>query len=969
MEGSSARSPSTNKRNEEAEPEVVSVGSPINKRIRDGPDAPSVDAPASKKPRVEDREEEEVEIVPTSAGEGDGGEVQLKKFDVEDYVEVEASVDINATIAPANTARDIDPKHCEDLYDMFLTNGFSYAAGRMIFTVRLCDNPSLNKLAVDDIIGDGKVKEGLKCVIVDGLHRRQALIRCKEEEDMEWAQKPVKMILKLRKDGEEMTNMEIISLGILQNNTTSAVRRAFQNLSDRMFTVVSYYRSFMRDYNISDIKAVKMTDIASSIRGASVFRENSEETCRRYARIGRVFVTHPEALDKLKMLDGTQSVSIGASHMDHKVYFDLDKEGVLLFIESLSSYINNEAESSKSRSGGRGTFPGPEFYSHLTEMYDVCRELYVKYGREAKKTFPEFLSSEVPQTKTRMITIRQCFILQARLFQHGKRKHVESNARRIRLLESRVKKAFAGDVGDSGGVADAEEVVSKTQLRDSSARKPTARYEPKTKVTSTKRTSSRKKSSKKKSMAESEEDDDFEVIDLSPEKAPESKDDKQPETPPELAPPQSPKEQEEGLKEAEEEQRLFDDLVPSTFPVGYNAPPSYTGEFSPEWVKALVLPPIVGERILRRNDELVHRQPWLESIHVPPGHRGNVFFDVPYLIVLYRMAWVMACKEELKETKAIQLENGIGGSTPFWQEIEEIYPYALGRGYFIRHREILLQKGYTVMKGFADFSSVPDNLLSVIDGEKAFKHDGEHKNGNVRELFKFFMDYFPGEEKLRKEENRTHWNPIVNTADLEKDARGRDSGKARYSSTRKLLMDEVEQDANKVWAAVSRASLDVWIGQLVALLQLSSDGGEKLFIPKTGGRLLLTGKGCPRQKPHNDFQVRDCSGEKEPGYFIIVSGDEEFPLWVCDYSHHFVYGNIEERKAFAKSTKLRCITVPANSILIAHGYLTHGGAGEKDRVVEWPTMRYHMYLVPESTVLPDAISFAFDSDTVFKVDE
>ena len=70
VEGSSARSPSTNTRIEDREPEVDSVGSPIKKRIRDGSDAPSVDAPASKKPRVEDWEEEEegeVEIVSSSA--------------------------------------------------------------------------------------------------------------------------------------------------------------------------------------------------------------------------------------------------------------------------------------------------------------------------------------------------------------------------------------------------------------------------------------------------------------------------------------------------------------------------------------------------------------------------------------------------------------------------------------------------------------------------------------------------------------------------------------------------------------------------------------------------------------------------------------------------------------------------------------------------------------------------------------
>ena len=211
----------------------------------------------------------------------------------------------------------------------------------------------------------------------------------------------------------------------------------------------------------------------------------------------------------------------------------------------------------------------------------------------------------------------------------------------------------------------------------------------------------------------------------------------------------------------------------------------------------------------------------------------------------------------------------------------------------------------------------------------------------------------------------------MNFGDVEKDQRYQSRGMARYLSTRLLLMDEVEEDENKVWAAVSRAALDVWNGHLLALLKLHGKNSEKLVVPNTGGRFLITRKGCPRQKPHNDFQVRDCSEEKEPGYFIIVSGQDDFRcgfmitrislcmgLWISESTKHF-----------AKGAKLHCITVPANSILIAHGYLTHGGAGEKDRVVEWPSMRYHMYLVPESTILPDAISFTFDSDTVFKLQE
>ena len=46
---------------------------------------------------------------------------------------------------------------------------------------------------------------------------------------------------------------------------------------------------------------------------------------------------------------------------------------------------------------------------------------------------------------------------------------------------------------------------------------------------------------------------------------------------------------------------------------------------------------------------------------------------------------------------------------------------------------------------------------------------------------------------------------------------------------------------------------------------------EKMYVPVTGGRILITGENCPRQVAHNDFQVL---GKKDlhsfPRYFMIV---------------------------------------------------------------------------------------------------
>ena len=176
-------------------------------------------------------------------------------------------------------------------------------------------------------------------------------------------------------------------------------------------------------------------------------------------------------------------------------------------------------------------------------------------------------------------------------------------------------------------------------------------------------------------------------------------------------------------------------------------------------------------------------------------------------------------------------------------------------------------------------------------------------------------------------------------------------------------MEHIEQSDEMQWASKSRAMLDVWLAQIVSTLHSYSDGKENVWVPNTGGRLLLTGNGCERQRPHNDFPV-DKNKDATSGYFVMVSGNDPFPIWVADYSHNQVYGNANQLHRNAQNMILRGILVPPNSVFIGHGYLTHAGAGDADRVVAHKTMRYHMYLRPQSVRIPDAVSFAFGHDKI-----
>ena len=260
----------------------------------------------------------------------------------------------------------------------------------------------------------------------------------------------------------------------------------------------------------------------------------------------------------------------------------------------------------------------------MNDKYEICRDFYNQYGRSAKMTFPEFLAKEISQTQTKMITIRQCFVNQVRLFEHGKKKHSESNLRRVRKREARVSKSFTGEVpirstgraSVENGAQIIQEVTTRPQLRDATTRKETVRYEPEPTRTSSRSTSGRKVRNKTVVIPDSDQDNEFEVVPLSPDKVSEK----------DAVEVQEQVQQEAEADTDEEEDKhtgLFDDLVPPKLPVVYEDFPVYTDEFEPVWQRALSLLPGDAEPIIEKHLDNVHQTPWLGSIHIPEMHRAN----------------------------------------------------------------------------------------------------------------------------------------------------------------------------------------------------------------------------------------------------------------------------------------------------------------------------------------------------------
>ena len=335
---------------------------------------------------------------------------------------------------------------------------------------------------------------------------------------------------------------------------------------------------------------------------------------------------------------------------------------------------------------------------------------------------------------------------------------------------------------------------------------------------------------------------------------------------------------------------------------------------------------------------------FLRSVHIPKDHRAHVFVPLSHFKFLRTMATYWGMYSELflaedPEPKSNQPEQN-------WEQVLTKDDY-MSKSFFAPKKTELTLRGYITLAGIADVLGFPENVLSGhVEVPAGFP------NMSCGQMFDRIHRMFPGEEALREEDDRKDWNPIVNSGDERKDENQRNMGVARYSTTNRFLMETLETGRN-VEIAQRRAYLDVWIGVLVGSMNVDFNGEVPTFIPRTGGRFLLTGQDCEVQVGHNDFPV--IQQARCPGYFIIVTGPERVNLWVAPGSHQYVHYNEKDREQLGKTLKMERITIPPTSVFVGHGHLQHAGDGYNGS----HCLRYHTYLAPDGVRIPDAILFAY----------
>ena len=423
--------------------------------------------------------------------------------------------------------------------------------------------------------------------------------------------------------------------------------------------------------------------------------------------------------------------------------------------------------------------------------------------------FELFLKVEIQHTANIKVSIRQHFINQSRLFLLlPKTKQATADQTRVARFRCKVANHFSPPPPpkstpkkSSVRAAIRSLAVAQTTFNAGSSRptrrqrKETARFTPDAADTSVVQPRKRTRATVKKTSGNQEQEDNPVTTDdvvmtsgTDPQEAPE-------------------------IIEADVTE-AFDDNVPEYLLIGARDPESKPGyvemmkrPMPEESFRTFELFPEWRDDAIAKVKDILTITRLLRGIGIPYEHRAKGFFDSRFMIYMNDMMWILGTYKYITQiSKSPTTEEA---EKKIWEEAFRRNRSGLATGYFSAKQEEVKHRGYAVLESFADMSSIPMDL--VMDPcRKLLTQKGDEMSGGVetlsyygdtQQLFDFYMSTFPGEEGLRRQEDRELWNPIVNQGQDTGDVDNQDKGIGRFMSQRKLMMEYVERSSEKVWAA------------------------------------------------------------------------------------------------------------------------------------------------------------------------
>ena len=900
-------------------------------------------------------------------------------FNASLYKQTRIRTSLDNIEVPPNTARDLDPSHAASISRDLVRYGTVKNIGDMAVVAKTTP--------VDFNPSEGDVVD-TPLYITDGRHRRRAYQLAREKSDVwETACKSLNVSIWTRVDGTPVSFLELLAISTFLNQQTGNVRPI--TFQDTIYTTVSALKIMQGCEDGMERRTLSLTEFVDKLMVSRALGNLKKRQVRRYAQISLRLGQSPSAY-AIFMETCSRCDKLGTVHVASDILLELDDEGFSLALLCIEMRLRRNK-------GGDFERIRRMFYERLKELYDGVKTA----AAEHKKTVQETLDVVIPITKRMKMSVRERIWREMVTFQPTSTTEVKKEPTFAKEKDNIIKgidavfsvveveddTSSAPAAGQSSAAAEApseeplNEIRRSTRLAEQSEQPHVSYREPsgssrmirKKKTGGTRRRAGRQQLQKQdiisalKKTSDEELKSIFQSLNLNVVQASTAK---------VVGAGESESQEEAGQVEEEEneeeegdiefiqaESDFQDDIV--GLPFGYNLPRKYVGPMSPSWNRYAITIPSRWPS----TNPIRAVEPWLRRIHIPNQHRANVVVrDAEVLrrnhnIVYWRAAFNYLRNHRLED---FPIDDGrfkdVSGEDLRWAAA--ITHDDMASDYFWEKKDELNNIGFTILKGFVEDHKIPDKIGS-------FEFPGMY-NGDKRvfeKLREYTLDSFPTEKELSEGFDRSVWNTIVNSGQ-HKDSEMNKKGIGRFTSTHQMITKAMETKEH-VWACVARALLDVRVGSAVAALRLydnSKEQEEYVYTPQTGGRWLMTSKGCLRQQVHTDFPALTAqklmSGKACPGYFTISTGDKEVPLWVCKSSHKFVAFGFDTEEG-EKVTK---VTIPPYSIAIGRGDVLHAGASYEDSGTKDMLLRYHMYFVPDKFKLPDGVFL--DSSLKFKfVDE
>ena len=942
-------------------------------------------------------------------------EVELVKLikdtsiDLTSYITRTVQVSNDRIRRPKHKVRSLDAAHKSELHETLTEQGILGSVGNLSVTVERKGR------ALDELLKEGVLI--CDCILIDGNHRLEVFSVLRGESDT-WKRLTdlLNVTVWLRPDGKDLTRKEVLSIGNKLNRIVSNVLP--MSFASRVHSTVSFIMSSIEDDGLR-LEQMNPHSVAESMDSYGTLGKYDNRTLRRYADIGLRLARSPKLVETFERMC-EKAPKMGLTHLSDDRLYKLDESGFEFCVECVQALLGRRRGGSESAHTGRFEDMRGYFFTYALQLHSYCNEIAEEKELSLPAVFAREMNlSAAEKTSVRAFLVVQLAKLepsandslwQAKLsrkltevkkkldplFQMKADDSVKNsrNEKKNSQLESgRAKKKVAMPSDDENtGVRKSKRVnkgkrpqsdpVDDDNTESKKQRKVRKR---KRNVTSTNAADCRRARKIARhagdggeqvqetyrrmqemdrgvlmgflkemgilaewERANGREGNNFMLDD-------DDDDDDDDDVHVHVHDDCEAGAAEKGLRSDSQAEGVannvgpFDDLNPICGPPkGMKQPEPYTGPPNPPWCNLAKLCPSVWPK---DKNVIEHVQPWLDVLHMPSGHRSTCLTNEE-LKNNHHMVFWHAAKEKHLALKSTTIPifgcvlptkgNPRTDEEALWMAAKERDELALE--FFGEKRRELEHRGFCILESFATDEGVPH---APNDGDVS------------KNLLDWFEENFKEQPDLRVEANRVRWNPIIN-AGSSLDDENRRNGIGRFMTTRAGIVDELECKEECEWVVRRRALLDARLGQIACALRLSDNlmSTEKMHGPVTGGRVLCTSIGCPRQTLHTDFRglkKRERNSNKNPGYFTITSGRFSFPLWVCENSHRIVFGSHRRMRILSMSMEVKKVRIPPFSVFFGRGDVWHAGGSYEDGYMQRETFRYHMYLVPKGYALPDAV--------------